>query len=106
MEKFNEYQQKAMKTRLDECKNIECMVCGLCSEAGEVAGAHKKFIRGDYDKANAISELVKEMGDVLWYLAGLAEEIGYSLQEIAQINIDKLSSRKERGVIKGKGDQR
>jgi NTP pyrophosphatase (non-canonical NTP hydrolase) len=50
--------------------------------------------------------MAKELGDVLWYCAGLAEELGYTLQEIAQMNILKLQSRQRRGVIQGNGDER
>ena len=103
---MNTYQQKAMATRMDSCNNLEYMLCGLCSEAGEVAGAYKKHIRGDYDYEKARIAMAKELGDVLWYCAGLAEQLGYPLAEIAQMNILKLQSRAERGVLKGNGDDR
>ena len=51
-------------------------------------------------------ELVKELGDVLWYVSQAASELGYSLSDVARINVEKLSSRKERGVLDGKGDNR
>lgn len=111
--KLNEYQIRAMQTRLENCQNIEYMLCGLLSEAGEVAGVLKKYIRGDngqpvdtdIDDKTRIN-MAKELGDVLWYCAGLAEELGYTLQEIAQMNILKLQSRQRRGVIQGNGDDR
>jgi NTP pyrophosphatase (non-canonical NTP hydrolase) len=81
---------------------------GMCSEAGEVAGKVKKIMR-DYD--NKISESTKkeialENGDVLWYVALTAFEIGLTLQEIADMNIGKLEDRHKRGTIKGNGDNR
>lgn len=81
---------------------------GLVGEAGEIANKVKKILR---DKGGIVTdedtiELSKELGDVLWYLARLADEIGYPLEVIAQSNVNKLRSRKERGVISGSGDNR
>lgn len=81
---------------------------GLVGEAGEIANKLKKVIR---DKSGVLSDEVREsvsdeLGDVLWYVAQLATEMGTDLDTIAQRNIDKLSSRKERGVIAGSGDNR
>jgi NTP pyrophosphatase (non-canonical NTP hydrolase) len=76
---------------------------GLCGEAGEVAEKVKKQVRdGVFNR----HEVAKELGDVLWYLANISNDIGYSLKEIANMNVDKLRSRKERDVIKGSGDNR
>ena len=81
---------------------------GLCGEAGEVAEKVKKVIRdksGYFD--DSARELIKlELGDVLWYVAQLAEELGYKLDEIATANIDKLKSRSDRGKLHGSGDRR
>lgn len=81
---------------------------GLVGEAGEIANKLKKVIR---DKSGVLSDGVREsvsdeLGDVLWYVAQLATEMGTDLDTIAQRNIDKLASRKERGVITGSGDNR
>ncbi len=76
---------------------------GLCGESGEYSEKVKKYIRdGTLDKSLA----VKELGDVLWYLTASAHELGYTLQDVAEINIVKLRDRKERGVLKGSGDER
>ena len=58
-----------------------------------------------YDADDAY-EIAKEISDVLWYAANLANDIGYSLEEIAMINLLKLSSRKERNQLSGSGDNR
>ena len=81
---------------------------GLTNEAGEVAGKIKKIFR---DKAGVMDEgdivaLQSELGDVLWYLAQLATELGLSLDEIAEHNLVKLQDRLSRGKIHGDGDQR
>jgi len=81
---------------------------GLTNEAGEVAGKIKKIFR---DKGGVISEqdrdaLGAELGDVLWYLAQVATELGLSLEAIAARNLDKLSDRRARGKISGDGDDR
>jgi NTP pyrophosphatase (non-canonical NTP hydrolase) len=76
---------------------------GLTGEAGEYSEKVKKLIRdGKLDKPLS----AKELGDVLWYLTRSAKELGYNLTEIAEINIEKLSDRKERGVLQGGGDTR
>ena len=81
---------------------------GLCSEAGEVAGKVKKIMRdkgGHWTLADR-EELEKELGDVLWYLAAVASDLGLDLGVITQINLDKLQDRAERGVLGGSGDNR
>ena len=64
----------------------------------------KKWLRGDRELDKA--ELIKEVGDVLFYVAALADDLGYTLQDVVDANEQKLSSRKERGVLKGSGDNR
>jgi NTP pyrophosphatase (non-canonical NTP hydrolase) len=81
---------------------------GLTNEAGEVAGKIKKIFRdkdGVIDSGDILA-LKSELGDVLWYLAQLATELGLSLDEIASHNIDKLQDRLSRGTIHGDGDER
>jgi NTP pyrophosphatase (non-canonical NTP hydrolase) len=107
---FKEYQEKSRKTALypDKDNNFVYPTLGLSGEAGEVAEKIKKVIR---DKDGIIDdvtreEIKKELGDVLWYVAQLATELGLSMDEIAQKNIEKLLSRMERGVLQGSGDNR
>jgi len=76
---------------------------GLVGEAGEVAEKVKKWLRDGYIEKE---EVAKELGDVLWYLAVLSRDLGYPLSDIARMNLDKLSSRKKRGKLKGSGDNR
>jgi NTP pyrophosphatase (non-canonical NTP hydrolase) len=81
---------------------------GLAGEAGEVAEHVKKTIRDDGGQVGAERKaaLAKELGDVLWYVAQLATELGLELDAIAQLNLDKLFSRQQRGVLSGSGDDR
>jgi NTP pyrophosphatase (non-canonical NTP hydrolase) len=81
---------------------------GLAGEAGELAEHAKKAIRDD---GGAVSDerkraMAKELGDVLWYIAQIATELGLDLDAIAQQNLDKLLSRQQRGVLSGSGDDR
>jgi NTP pyrophosphatase (non-canonical NTP hydrolase) len=81
---------------------------GLAGEAGEVAEHAKKAIRDD---GGSVTEerraaMAKELGDVLWYVAQIASELGLELEDIAQGNLDKLLSRQRRGVLSGSGDER
>ncbi len=81
---------------------------GLAGEAGEVAEHAKKAIRDDGGKITdeRRAAIAKELGDVLWYVAQLASELGLELDQIAQGNLDKLLSRQARGVLSGSGDDR
>jgi NTP pyrophosphatase (non-canonical NTP hydrolase) len=92
----------------DEFKDMLHWVLGINGESGEIAEKLKKIIR---DKAGVIDEadkadMGKEIGDVLWYLAVLAHDLGIPLDDIARQNLDKLQSRKARGVLGGDGDNR
>jgi NTP pyrophosphatase (non-canonical NTP hydrolase) len=106
---FDDYQQAALRTATyGERNRVIYPALGLASEAGEVAGKIKKVLRdqgGDFGRAPR-EALKDELGDVLWYLAVLAHDLGLSLDEIAARNIDKLASRAERGTIGGSGDTR
>ena len=106
---LNEYQQKALETAFypKEYKVIYPAL-GLTGEAGEVADKVKKIIRdnnGTMSKEKAV-EIAKEAGDVLWYIATLAHDIGFTLDEIGQMNYEKLHSRQQRGMLGGSGDNR
>lgn len=107
---FNEYQSKSRKTAGYPAIGHAVIypTLGLVNEAGEVAGKIKKVFR---DKNGQISEetrgaLKAELGDVLWYVAQVATELGLSLDDIAEYNITKLYDRLERGKIQGDGDNR
>ena len=106
---LNEYQQKALETAVypQEYKIIYPSL-GLTGEAGECSDKVKKVIRdngGQFTEEKRL-ELAKEIGDVLWYCATFANDIGYDLETIGQMNNDKLHSRQERGVLGGSGDNR
>jgi len=81
---------------------------GLAGEAGEVAEHAKKAIRDDGGSVSdeRKSAMAKELGDVLWYVAQIATELGLDLDAIAEQNLAKLLSRQERGVLSGSGDDR
>lgn len=108
---FDEYQKKALTTVISsesEFRDLLHWVLGINGEAGEIAEKVKKIIR---DKKGEVSkedkaELAKEIGDVLWYLAVFAHHLGVSLDKVAEQNLDKLQSRKARGVLQGSGDNR
>jgi NTP pyrophosphatase (non-canonical NTP hydrolase) len=102
---FNQYQEfvKSMKV-YPEKHAIIYPALGIAGEAGEVAEKVKKWLRGDRELDKL--ELLKEAGDVLWYLTSLADDLGYTLQDLVNENVKKLTSRKERDVVKGNGDSR
>lgn len=106
--KLNQYQEAARRTAIyPEEAGLNYTVLGLVGEAGEVAEKLKKRMRdGDDKSGNFEDSLAAELGDVLWYLANCASELGINLNDIALQNLTKLESRKARGVLGGSGDER
>lgn len=112
--KLEDYSQQAITTLLGDHDTLDMdaslisQVFGLMGESGEVAEKFKKLIR---DKQGKISdedkqEIIKELGDILWYINSVSHLLGSNLEEVAQKNLDKVLSRKERGKIQGSGDNR
>jgi NTP pyrophosphatase (non-canonical NTP hydrolase) len=104
------YQEKACETAIfPKHQAMEYLTLGLTGEAGEIANKVKKFIRDgappDEYEAKKI-EIGYEIGDVLWYCAVLAEEMGMNLGHIMEKNLEKLHDRKKRGRLSGSGDNR
>jgi NTP pyrophosphatase (non-canonical NTP hydrolase) len=106
---FNTYQAMAAETAIypQNCA-ITYPALGLTGEAGEVAEKVKKILR---DKKGLptpedVAEIAKELGDVLWYISALAKDLGLNMNDIATANLEKLASRKSRGVLQGSGDNR
>tara|TARA_B100001989_G_scaffold134312_1_gene95113 strand:- start:351 stop:680 length:330 start_codon:yes stop_codon:yes gene_type:complete len=107
---FDNYQIEARKTAIypNKDKNFIYPTLGLVGESGEVAEKIKKILRDkngkfDYESKTAIK---KELGDVLWYLANLCNELDFTLNEVAEENLEKLNNRLFRGKISGSGDDR
>lgn len=110
---FDLYQYRAGQTAIypesDTGSVAALSYVGLgLGEAGEVQGKIKKILRDDAGNLTdeKRSEIAKELGDVLWYVARTASELGIPLAKIAQQNLDKLSSRSDSGTLKGSGDDR
>lgn len=123
---LNEYQEKAMTTCMNTCSNMSYMLTNLCAEVGELTGKVAKAIRKGHavyrdnhltpaylmepDSLEAFDDMVREMaleaGDVLWQLSGVVKRLGFSLEDIAIMNLKKLESRAQRGKIDGDGDHR
>ena len=100
---FDEYQEFARLTAIyPEDVKVVYPTLGLCGEAGEVAEKIKKHMRD----GRSLVGVGLELGDVLWYISALADDLGITLEEIAQANVDKLASRMERGKLGGSGDER
>lgn len=105
---LNEYQEHALSTAADRTHEFFHRVLGLVGETGEIAEKVKKLIRdhdSNMDKLDR-EDMKKELGDVLWYVATLADYLGLSLDDVAAHNVAKLQSRKARGVLGGSGDNR
>lgn len=110
---LNEYQEKARSTaRYPAGARVLYPTLKLAGEAGEVSEKLGKLMRDEgYAPGAPLTDaqrgaLLKELGDVLWYVANLAADLGASLTEVAEVNVAKLASRAERGVIGGSGDDR
>jgi len=104
------YENLAGQTAIfPEDKALEYLALGMTSEAGEVAGKVKKLIRDGEDKEGFEMKklaIASEIGDVLWYCAMMAKEVGVPLNDIMKENLKKLHGRKERGTLQGSGDER
>lgn len=101
---FNDYQAAAKKTAIyPEQHRVIYPALGLAGEAGEVAEKVKKWIRDGNLDPDAVK---KELGDVLWYVAAVASDLGLTLDEVASANVQKLESRAARGTLGGSGDNR
>ena len=106
---FEEYQKEAQKTALyPEAYRLVYPALGLAGEAGELANKVKKVLRHHRRRLReeAREAILAERGDVLWYVAQVATDLGESLEAVAQANLAKLRSRKERGRLGGDGDDR
>lgn len=112
---LNEYQEKAMGTCLPSCENIVYMLYGLTAEVGEINDKVAKWVRKGIARIDNNQlvfntsdegvvedyrhELIKEVGDCAWFIVGLSMVLGASLDDVCQINLDKLANRKKEGTI-------
>ncbi|MFB6356677.1 MAG: nucleoside triphosphate pyrophosphohydrolase family protein [bacterium] len=105
---LDDYQEGSLETVIypELGDNIMYPVLGLNGEAGELAEKVKKSIRDESDLKESRDEMIDELGDVLWYVAICAHELGVDLSDVARRNLDKLRDRKERGTLQGSGDKR
>ena len=116
---LNEYQEGAMSTCMESSHNFMYMLSGLTAEVGEVNDKIAKEYAKNGLRLTTIKsfpyrvahldftiELAKEISDIQWFVAGMSATIGYELNKIGNINLEKLASRKQRGVIDGNGDNR
>ena len=95
---INEYQQLALRTLNPDLSEKDVLingVMGLCGESGEAIDIVKKHLAQGHPLDR--EKLAKELGDIAWYLAETAHSIGYSLEDILQMNIDKLKARYPEG---------
>ena len=126
--KLNEYQEKAMVTNAESSDNDTYSLFGLIAEVGELADKVAKAVRKEIVESNGndiclglkgskngeltdeykeyVEGMKKELGDVLWFVAHFAQRHDWSLEEVAQLNLDKLADRAKRNVIIGEGDNR
>lgn len=110
---FDEYQLKARSTAIyPVAAQTIYPALGICGEGGEVAELVKKWLRDEdghpeYGMSEErVGKLFLELGDVMWYVANLATDLGLSLEDIAQANLGKLAARKDAGTLHGSGDSR
>lgn len=117
---LNKYQEAAMTTCMESSNNPLYMLLMLGEEVGELHGKFSKAIRrghiefnkniaqGNFDTQSDAEEwndlVKKEIGDCLWGIAGICSVMGWSLEDVAQMNLDKLAARKAVGTISGNGD--
>ena len=106
---MDDYQDQSGKTAIfPKEEALTYLILGVCSEAGELAGPLHQPIRDNngHVSMEKTIELIEENGDCLWYVAQIATALGSSLSYTGKLNLDKLNSRLERGVLGGSGDNR
>ncbi len=115
---LKEYQKRAMETCMESSNNFAYMFLNLVGELGELSSKIAKGIRKnemDIHRGHLLkddfnetvgNELKYEIGDILWQINGLCSVLGWDVDEICQMNLDKLASRERRGVVSGDGDNR
>jgi len=112
---FVAYQRRAETTAIypgagdpSSARGLAYVTLGLAGEAGEIANKVKKILRDDAGHVGEAvrAKLADELGDVLWYVANLATQLGVNLNAVADANLAKLADRQARGVLQGSGDQR
>ena len=109
MERLDEYQHATEATdMIQPSDKFAYYPLGLNGEAGEVADKFKKILRDKqgYMTQDDRNSIALELGDCMWYIARTAAYLGFSMSQIAQMNIDKLQSRLKRDKISGSGDYR
>lgn len=109
---FNDYQKQALTTVAvsdhEPLMQKTIWAMGVAGEAGEVVEKWKKIVaykQGEISETD-LTELTKELGDVMWYIAVFADSLGQSLEDVVQRNVGKLQDRQQRGIIRGAGDNR
>lgn len=103
---FDIYQRNIRRFRLPTADNSYAIM-GLAAEVGEFMGHYAKAIRdGIEDEDEFNGHLMKELGDILWFISALADDLDIRLSDVALLNIRKLESRMKRGTIQGSGDDR
>lgn len=106
---LNDYQKSAQETAIyPNDNNISYLALAICGEAGELADKVKKVIRDKHGQFYQpdIAAIALELGDIMWYAANLAHTLGFSLEDIARMNLDKIKDRVARGTLQGNGDYR
>jgi NTP pyrophosphatase (non-canonical NTP hydrolase) len=108
---FDEYQKQALTTAHNSYEPLmqqTIWAMGIAGEAGEVIEKWKKVVAYKEGKISDddVADLAKELGDVVWYIAVMADSLGLSFDDVMQRNVKKLQDRKQRDVIKGAGDNR
>ena len=101
------YEKQALETAVyGDGKKVTYPILGMLGEAGEVANKYKKVMRGDYPVEDIREALLDELGDVIWYVNAAISDLGGSLEEVCENNLQKLARRRENNTIIGSGDNR
>ena len=102
---MTDYQADCWQFAKPTAKTPEYLFAGLSGEVGEVCSLYAKAVRDGYS-ADYKKQMVKELGDVAWFVASLCTHVGVSFEEVLKANIEKLKDRAERNVISGSGNER
>ena len=103
-----EYQDFMSTSKVYNSLPVVYPILGMNGEAGEAAEKAKKVLRDNNGIFGGMikMDIMKELADVLWYVWATADDLGYTLEDVMKIGVEKVEKRKKTNTVHGSGDNR